>query len=235
MVEMDDLSSYARPCVTVDLVILTVVACDPKVLLIRRKVRPFEGMWALPGGFVRVSGGPDQGEDLEAAALRELQEETGLRPGSVFLEQLHTFGKSRRDPRTRVITVAYYALVRADLAPFVVAGGDASDVSWFSLGDIPGLAFDHNDIVTYALQWIRARLKDSDVALELVPDPFTVSELRAVYEVILGEAQDPANFRRSFQRLLDDGLVVEAPGKRVTSARPARVYRFAAPRRAGGS
>lgn len=225
--ELGDAWSYPRPAVTVDLVILTIVDADLKVVLVRRKAPPFQGRWALPGGFVRVGSEGDQGEDLEAAAQRELVEETGLPEGSVFLEQLHTFGAAGRDPRGRVITVAYFALVRPDLAPFVHAGGDAEEARWWSLSEVDfELAFDHDTILKTALERIRGTVDFSDIPFELVPRTFTISELRAVHEVIKGESYDPGNFRRRFKRMVADGVIEEAPGKRITGGKPAAVYRF---------
>lgn len=224
--------AYPRPSVTVDLVIFTVLDTDLKVLLVRRGEPPFKGSWALPGGFVRVAEGPeDQGEDLEDAAHRELAEETGLPRGRVFLEQLYTFGKPGRDPRTRVISVAYYALVRPELAAVVRAGSDAADAAWKSvsseLGDVD-LAFDHRSILDTALARIRGKIETSSIGFELVPQTFTASELRAVHEAIKGAAYDPGNFRRRFRRMLTDGVIAPAPGKRATASKPAQVFRFVA-------
>jgi 8-oxo-dGTP diphosphatase len=223
---------YPRPSVTVDIVILTIVDADLKLLLVRRKEHPFKGRWALPGGFVRVGDGyEDQGEDLEVAAERELAEETGLARGSVFLEQFRAFGKPYRDPRMRVISVAFYALVRPDLVPFVHAGTDAAQADWLSVSELGRLelAFDHRDLIEAAVEHIRGRLESSNIAFELVPKTFTISELRAVYEVIHGTPYDPGNFRRRFHRLLEDGIIEQAPGKRITTSRPAKVYRFRRP------
>ena len=219
---------FPRPSVTVDLVIFTVLDRDLKVLLIRRKEHPFKGALALPGGFLRVSDGPDQGEDLEAAAHRELAEETGLPLGSVWLNQLGTFGAPGRDPRMRVITVAWFALVRPDLAPLVEAGSDAADAGWFSLTELAGesLAFDHRAILDAAVARLERDIEHTDIGYELVKRRFTITELRNVNEVILGRKLDPGNFRRSFQRLIEDGVVVETPGERYTGRRPAKVYRF---------
>ncbi len=221
---------YPRPAVAVDLIIFTIVDADLKVIVVKRKEPPFEGGWALPGGFVRVGeGSDDQGEDLDEAALRELTEETGLPRGSVFLEQLYTFGKSGRDPRMRVISVAYYALVRPDLAPFVHAGGDVSEARWFSVEGLDRsiLAFDHAEILETALTRLRGKIDYSTIAFELVPETFTIAELRAVLEVAKGERYDPGNFRRRFHRMLDEKIIEKAPGKRVTASKPAAVYRFA--------
>jgi 8-oxo-dGTP diphosphatase len=222
---------YPRPAVTVDLVVLTVIDADLKVLLVRRREHPFKEHWALPGGFVRVGEGREQGEDLDAAAERELSEETGLPQGSAYLEQLRAFGKAGRDPRMRVITVAFFALIRPDLAPFVRAGGDAAGVDWHSVSRLGRmeLAFDHREIIDAALAHVRVRIDESNLAFELVPRTFTIPELRAVYEVVRGEPYDPGNFRRRFNRLVEDGVIEKAPGKRITATKPADVFFFKRP------
>lgn len=220
---------FARPSVTVDLAILTVQDTDLKLLLVRREQPPYADWWALPGGFVRVGDGfEDQGEDLRDAAHRELAEETGLPRDKVFLEQLYTFGDAGRDPRMRVISVAWYALIRPDLAPFVTAGSDAAEVRWISVGhERPeALAFDHDRIVDMAVERIRGKIDYAPIAFDLVPPTFTIAELRSVYEAIKGQRYDASNFRRRFKRMEDDGLVARAPGKRHTSRRPAAVYTF---------
>lgn len=225
--------AYARPSVTVDLVILTVEDGELKVLLVHRAEHPFKGRWALPGGFVRVSEDrKNQGEDLDAAAVRELEEETGLSQatrGRIFLDQVGAFGKPGRDPRMRVISVAYYALVRPTLVPLVRAGGDVSKARWFSTAELPaeGLAFDHREILDRTIGRARADLDRTTIAFELVPETFTIQELRAVHEAIRGEALDPGNFRKKFLRMIDDGLIEPARGKRPTASKPASVYRFA--------
>lgn len=223
-----DASVFPRPSVSVDIVVFTVIDADLKVLLIRRGAPPFEGTWALPGGFVRVSDGADQGESLDEAAHRELSEETGLPQGSAFLEQLYTFGEPGRDPRTRVITVAYYALVRADLVALVRAGTDAAEARWFSVASErpQSLAFDHDRILDVALERIRGKIEYTPIGFELVPPTFTVAELRSVHEAIKGTTYDPGNFRRRFVRMQTDGVIEQAPGKRHTGTKPARVYRF---------
>ncbi|MBI2372358.1 MAG: NUDIX hydrolase [Deltaproteobacteria bacterium] len=229
---MRRLLKFPRPFVAVDLVVFTVQDADLKVLLVRRGEHPFVGYWALPGGFVRSGPSSDeQGEDLDAAAARELAEETGLAPGTVFLEQLYTFGKAGRDPRYRVISVSYYALVKPTLAPLVHAGGDANDVAWHSMAEIDAgrkleLAFDHATILQAALARIRAKVDYSEIAFELVPDTFSVPELRAVHEVIKGQTYDAGNFRRRFLRMSTDGIILPAPGRRITTSKPAKVFRF---------
>jgi 8-oxo-dGTP diphosphatase len=210
-----DPSRYERPSVTVDVVILTVRDGKLEVLLIKRKRWPFEGMWAIPGGFVN----PD--ESLEDAAKRELEEETGVR--DVYLEQLYTFGDPGRDPRTRVITVVYYALIRTDQL-HIKANDDAADADWFSLYHLPTLAFDHRKILDYTLQRLRGKLEYTSIGFQLLANEFTLSELQAVYEAILDRPLDKRNFRR---KVLQTGILEPtADTKREGQHRPARLYRF---------
>lgn len=240
---------YPRPSVTVDLVIFTVTNADLKVLLIKRLGHPFKGRWALPGGFVDVGDAvKDQGESIEQSAIRELGEECfGDPEGSsetaerllaerrIHLEQLYTFGDPYRDPRCRVITVAHYALVPADIVPLVKAGSDAEEVRWFSIEselnwdelNWDELAFDHKRVLQMGVERIRGKIDYSNIAFSLLPQTFTVTELRAVHEAIKGEVYDRANFRRRFKRMQTDGIIAEAPGtrKRVVG-RPAKLYRF---------
>ncbi len=206
---------YPRPALTVDVVIFTLRESRLQVLLIRRGEPPFEGMWALPGGHVHMD------EALEEAAGRELAEETGVQ--AAYLEQLYTYGDPGRDPRGRVVTVAYYALVPAD-APFQAeGGGDAGQACWFPIEELPQLAFDHADIVRYALRRLRYKLEYSAVGFELLPDEFTLSEIQHTYEMILGEKLDKRNFRR---RIQEAGIIEETPHMRSGDGRPARLYRY---------
>lgn len=208
------LEDYPRPSVTADVIIFTLRESDLFVLLVRRKYPPCEGMWAIPGGFVDID------ESLEEAALRELEEETGVR--DVYLEQLYTFGDVARDPRGRVITVAYFALVPA-AAIHPRAGDDAAEARWWSVYDLPPLAFDHADILDYALQRLRYKLEYTAVGFELLPPTFTLSELQTAYEIILGEELDKRNFRR---KILGAGVIEEAGGYRTGEGRPAKLYHF---------
>jgi 8-oxo-dGTP diphosphatase len=230
---------YPRPSVTVDLVIFTVVDTDLKVLMIKRDGHPFRGKPALPGGFVDVGAADqhDQGEDLYTAAFRELGEETGLDQAllhrhHVHLEQLYTFGCAYRDPRTRVIGVAYLALVPPDLVPLVVAGDDAAEAGFqsvYSEVKPTELAFDHARILAVALERLRGKIDYTPIAFGLVPATFTTSELREVYEAVKGQQYDAANFRRRFKRMLEDDIIKLAPGKRSSGdkgGRPAKVYTF---------
>ncbi|WP_395819465.1 NUDIX domain-containing protein [Archangium minus] len=226
------LGAYARPAVAVDLVILTLVDCALNVLLVRRGEPPFEGKLALPGGFLRVGDGvEDQGEDLDVAAARELEEETGLGAADVLLEQFATFGRPGRDPRMRVLSVAYYALVRPELAQRVRAGGDAAATCWEPVAGLSAgaLAFDHEDILRVALERMREKLDTSALAFSLVPETFTIPELRTVFSAVKGEPQDPGNFRRKVARLIEDGVLEKAPGVRRTASKPAALYRFRPP------
>ena len=205
---------YPHPAVTTDVVIFTIRQDELKALLIKRALPPYRNMWALPGGFVNLE------ESLEEGARRELEEETGVR--DVYLEQLYTFGEPDRDPRERVITVAYYALVPTDEID-IQAGTDAEGVSWFSMEELPELAFDHRAILDMAHERLRARLDYSTIAFQFMPRDFTLSELQHVYELILREPVDKRNFRK---RILGLDLIEETgKQKRDGAHRPAALYR----------
>ena len=203
---------------TADIVIFTLKEGLLQVLLVKRGVPPFEGQYAIPGGFIRGD------ESLEEAALRELHEETGVR--NVFLEQLYTFGDPKRDPRGRVITVAYYALIASDKLS-LVAGADAAEAQWFPASGVPPLAFDHKSILDYALERLRNKLEYTTVGFQLLPEKFTLGELQAVYEAILGRPLDKRNFRRKLALL---GILKPLREWRRTGRKPAQLFRFAAPR-----
>ncbi|MBV8881142.1 MAG: NUDIX hydrolase [Planctomycetaceae bacterium] len=203
--------------VAVDLVIFTVREGALQVLLVERGVPPFQGHWALPGGFVLEK------ETLEDAARRELEEETGLR--DVYLEQLYTFGDPDRDPRGRTIAIAYYALT-PPAEPR--ASTDAAKAAWHPAGRTPKLAFDHAKILKLGLQRLRAKLGYSTVGFELLPKQFTLSDLQHLYEAILERPLDKRNFRK---KLLSLGLLKPEGQKRTAGAhRPAQLYSFALPR-----
>lgn len=205
---------YPRPMVTVDVVIFTLRENDLQVLLIRRRNPPFAGMWAIPGGFVDID------ESLEAAAARELEEETGVR--DVYLEQFHTFGDPGRDPRGRTITVAYLALVRADRVQ-PRAGDDAAEARWWPVRALPPLAFDHDRILARALEHLRHKRECPAVVAGLLPETFTLCELQAAYELILGEKLDRRAFRR---QVLASGALQETGGYRRVDGRRAKLYRI---------
>ena len=208
---------YPRPAVTVDCVVFGLDEEDLKVLLIQRDVQPFRGQWALPGGFVRMD------EDLEQAARRELREETGVSLPYLYLEQLYTFGAPGRDPRGRVVTVAYFALVKlSDHVPH--AATDARDAAWFSVWDTPKLAFDHVDVLGTALQRLKGKVRYQPIGFELLPPKFTLTQLQRLYEVILERELDKRNFRKKIlaMDLLEELDEVEQD----VSHRAARLYRF---------
>ena len=223
---------YPRPAVTVDMVVLAIVGFELRVLLIRRGQPPHRGRWALPGGFVHTSDDGDQGESLDAAAARELREETALRPEDVFLQQFRAFGRPGRDPRGRVISIGYFALVPADLLTRTRAGDDAAAAQWCPVADVERrkLAFDHAEILACALQTMRERLLlEVRIAASLVPLEFTKAELRRVFEAVAGQSYDKSNFNKRFNRMIDDGTIVSGPGVRALPGpgRPASLYRFA--------
>jgi ADP-ribose pyrophosphatase YjhB (NUDIX family) len=206
---------YEQPGITVDLVIFTVNEDQLKVLLLKRAEAPFSGHWSLPGGFLLV------GESLEAAARRVLQEKTGVE--QVYLEQLYTFGKPNRDPRARVITVAYFALI-----PWSNLDQPESkkviDLKWSAVDQIPRLAFDHTEILQCAVQRLRAKVTYSNIVYGLMPEHFRLSELQRMYEIILNDKLDKRNFRK---RMFASGLLHETGQKHLNGAhRPAMLYQF---------
>ena len=206
---------YARPALTVDIVVFALDEHDLQVMLIQRDLAPFAGNWALPGGFVRVE------ETLDEAAARELQEETGLH--DLFLEQLYTFGAVDRDPRERIVTVAYYALV--NLAGHAVqASTDARSAAWFSVNDLPELAFDHRRILNVALERLRGKVRYQPIGFELLPEKFTLRQLQHLYEIILDRPLDKRNFRK---KVLSMGIIKETNEIETDVAhRAARLFRF---------
>jgi 8-oxo-dGTP diphosphatase len=203
--------------VTVDIVIFTIQSGVLKVLLVKRGAPPFLGQFAIPGGFVH------EDEHLDQAALRELQEETGV--ADVYLEQLYSFGDLARDPRGRVITVAYFALISADRP--LKAGTDATAAEWWPMDQLPALAFDHARILACALERLRNKLEYTTVGFQLLPEKFTLTELQGVYEAILGKQLDKRNFRRKLFLLK---ILKPLPEYRRGGQRPAQLYRFVAAR-----
>ena len=205
---------YPHPAVTTDVVIFTIRDKQLKLLLIKRGGAPYKGQWALPGGFVQLD------EDLDDGARRELQEETGV--SGVYLEQLYTFGAVDRDPRERVITVAYYALIPSDKI-VLQAATDAEAVGWFGMDELPELAFDHQKIVDMAHERLVAKLDYSTLAFQFMPEEFTLSELQAVYEIILRQDMDKRNFRKWILALEQ---IEETGNERCDGPhRPAKLYR----------
>ena len=219
------MASYDRTAspsfaVTVDLVVLTVRHDALSALLVRRGEAPYKGRWALPGGFVRTE------ESLDAASARELAEETGLPPGTVHLEQLATYGAPRRDPRMRVVSVAYLAIA-PDL-PAPTSGRDATSAAWTTVGDVlerpSRLAFDHAHVLRDGVERARAKLEYTPLATAFCPPEFTVAQLRHVYESVWGAQLDPRNFHR---KCTGAAGFLEATGAATTrdGGRPAQLYR----------
>ena len=209
--------AYPRPALTVDCVIFGCVETEAalKVLLIRRKLPPYKGVWALPGGFVHIE------ESIDDAARRELHEETGVK--DIFLEQLYTFGALQRDPRERVVSVAYYALVNLQQHA-LQAATDASEAQWFELADTPRLGFDHKEILNCAIARLRSKIRYEPIGFELLPKTFTLSQLQRLYEQILERQLDKRNFRK---KLLKMDLLIDTGEKETgVSHRAAQLYRF---------
>ena len=206
---------YARPALAVDCVVFGLDETDLKVLLIQRKLHPFQHAWALPGGFVRID------ETLDSAARRELEEEAGV--SDVFLEQLYTFGTLDRDPRERVVSVAYYALAKLS-DHRIRAATDAMGVGWFGLDDLPKLAFDHTEIVLRAQERLRGKVRYAPIGFELLPPRFSLTQLQRLYEIVLGTDLDKRNFRKKI--LAMDLLVETDEVEQGVRHRAARLYRF---------
>ncbi len=206
---------YPRAALTVDCVVFGFDEAELKVLLIQRGLDPFKGRWALPGGFVRV------GETLDDAARRELEEETRLK--DVYLEQLYTFGAVDRDPRERVVTVAYYALVKLS-DHRAKAATDAADAEWFPISKVPKLAFDHADIFETALSRLKGKVRYQPIGFELLPSKFTLSQLQHLYEAILEADLDKRNFRK---KVLGFDLLVPLKETQMAGRhRPAQLFEF---------
>lgn len=206
---------YEQPVVSVDLVIFTVSEEKLRVLLVKRATEPFIDMWSIPGGFLK------EAESLEDAAIRVMKEKTGVQ--EVYLEQLYTFGRPDRDPRARVITVTYFALI-----PWKHLTQPEShmvtDVAWFTADDLPKLAFDHNEILAYAINRLRSKAGYSNIVYGLLPIQFRLSDLQKIYEIIIDKPLDKRNFRK---RMLATSLLEETGKKEIIGAhRPAMLYRF---------
>ncbi len=202
--------------VTVDIVIFAMREDYLNVLLIKRKYDPFKGEWALPGGFILPH------EDILEAAKRELKEETGV--SANYLEQLYTFGGPKRDPRGPVITVSYVALLNH--VPDLSASTDAEDSQWFPVYQLPSLAFDHSEILKYAIERLRNKFEYTTASFTLLPDKFTLTELQRIYEQVLNKVLDKRNFRKKILSL--DVLIPTGELKKQGISRPAELYQFSA-------
>jgi len=212
---MDYTYKYERPSVTVDCVVFGLDEKELRIMLIKRAAEPFMNKWALPGGFIHMD------ENLEYAAKRELKEETGI--DKVFLEQLYTFGDVNRDPRGRVVTVAYYALVNLSEHK-ITASTDAAKAAWFSIDDMPDLAFDHGKIIEMAVRRLTNKVRYEPIGFELLPKKFTLTQLQSLYEIILEQKLDKRNFRK---RILSMDLLVPLDEVEEDVAhRAAKLYKF---------
>ena len=204
---------YPHPAVTTDCVIFGFDGERLQVLLVERGIEPYKGRWAFPGGFLKMD------ETAEEGALRELKEETGLE--GAYMEQFHTFSAPERDPRERVITIAYYALVKIQE---VKGGDDAASARWFPLDEIPSLAFDHDYILRMATQRLREQIHFQPIGFELLPEKFTIKELQLLYEAILGINFDRRNFAKKMFHL--EILIDLEETIWPTPKREAKLYRF---------
>jgi len=206
---------YPRPAVTTDCVIFGFDGKDLNIALIERGLEPFKGYWALPGGFIKMD------ETVEECARRELEEETGARV--LYMEQLHVFSEVDRDPRERVLTVAFYALVsKSDYN--LVGGDDAASAAWFPWDELPPLAFDHQKIVKTAKERLRERLRTAPLAFKLLGEKFKMSELQRLYELINHTTYDRRNFQR---KMRSSGFIAEEGiDSTPTASRPPQLYSF---------
>ena len=206
------MASHEKPSVTVDIIVFTIQDDDLKILLVKRGIEPFKGKWAIPGGFVKIS------ESLEDAAKRELEEETSVK--DVYLEQLYSFGDPKRDPRGRVITVAYMALINSNKI-LLASSTDTSDAQWFSVKKLPELAFDHKKIFEYALKRLKWKFEYTTVAFSLLPERFTISQIQKIYEIVFDREFDKRNFAK---KLLSLEILKEQGINKNVSHRPPMQY-----------
>ena len=193
-------SPYWHPAVTTDAVVFGFDGVELNVLLIQRGLEPYMNMWALPGGFMRP-----EDESAAACAYRELREETDV--DDIYMEEMQTFSQRTRDPRERVITIAFFALVVKNKY-HVKGGDDASNAKWFPVKELPELAFDHKEIIELALERLRQRIHFEPIGFDLLDDTFTIPDLQRLYEIILGTKFDRRNFQR---KVLASGILEEVP------------------------
>lgn len=205
---------YPHPAVTTDCAVFGFNGSGLSVLLIKRGIEPYQGSWAFPGGFLNMD------ETAEQGALRELQEETGVR--DIYIEQLQAFTGVDRDPRERVLTIAFLAFVRQDDYE-VLGGDDAAEARWFPVDELPPLAFDHAEIMRVALERLRWKIQYEPLAFRLLNSTFTMSQLQTIYEAVLGQTFDRRNFHK---KMLAMGYVISTDETTSSNGRPATLYRF---------
>ena len=206
------LTDFDQPSVTVDLAIFTIKSNSLKVLLVKRNVEPFKNKWALPGGFIKME------ESLDTSAKRELFEETGVK--NVYLEQLYSFGNPKRDPRGRVITISYFALINSDKIK-LKASTDVSEAKWFSISKIPSLSFDHKDILDYAIKRLKWKFEYTTIVFSLLSKSFSLGELQKIYEIVFEKKVDKRNFRK---KILSLNILKKESIKKDAPHRPPQLY-----------
>lgn len=207
---------YPHPAVTTDCIVFGFDGSSLSVLLINRGLEPYKGSWALPGGFMNMD------ETAEEGALRELQEETGVK--DIFIEQLQAFTGVDRDPRERVVTIAFMAFVRQENYE-VIAGDDAAQAQWFAVKDLPNLplAFDHQEIIRVALDRLRWKITYEPLAFRLLNRTFTMTQLQTIYEAVLGQTFDRRNFHKKMTAM---GYIVPTQQQARGTGRPGTLYTF---------
>jgi 8-oxo-dGTP diphosphatase len=210
-----DVNQFERPSVAVDVLIFSIISEKLNILLVKRAAWPCKGQWAIPGGFIKMD------ESLEEAAMRKLKEETGVK--DVYLEQLYSFGDPKRDPRTRVIAVSYYALISArKIKP--IPAGEIEDTKFFPVSSLPSLAFDHKEIIKFGIERLKNKISYSNIVFGLLPSKFRFSTLQKIYEILLGHELDKRNFRK---KIMSFGLLKATGEKEIDGAhRPAMLYQF---------
>lgn len=205
---------YPHPAVTTDCIVFGFDGTKLNLLLINRGIEPYKGSWALPGGFMKID------ETAEQGALRELQEETGVK--DIYIEQLQAFTAVDRDPRERVMTIAFMAFVRQEKYE-VIAGDDAAKAQWFPVNSLPQLAFDHKEIITLALNKLRWKMTYEPLAFRLLNKTFTISQLQTIYEVVFDKRFDRRNFHKKLTSL---GYIIPTEEQLKTIGRPSTLYTF---------
>lgn len=205
---------YPHPAVTTDCIVFGFDGTKLNLLLINRGIEPYKGSWALPSGFMKID------ETAEQGALRELQEETGVK--DIYIEQMQAFTAVDRDPRERVMTIAFMAFVRQEKYE-VIAGDDAAKAQWFPVKSLPQLAFDHKEIITLALDKLRWKMTYEPLAFRLLNKTFTISQLQTIYEVVFDKRFDRRNFHKKLTSL---GYIIPTEEQQKTICRPSTLYTF---------